>query len=69
MTRERRDRKRAREREAGRHTGADHSTLQFIAAGKARDEGKRTPGPVNCPVCRPGPKVWDRGLAGKAAAA
>ncbi len=24
--------------------------------------------PVNCPVCRPAPKKWDRSLAGKAAA-
>lgn len=29
-------------------------------------EGRRTPGPVNCPRCRPGAKRWDRSLAGKA---
>lgn len=60
MNRARRDRKNAREREAGRHTGADH--VPGVVP-----EGKRTPGPVNCPVCRPGVKKWDRDLAGKAA--
>ncbi len=59
MNRARRDRKRANERRAGRHTQADHEP-------GAVPEGKRTPGPVNCAVCRPGPKVWDRSLAGKA---
>ncbi len=68
MTRAARNRKRANERKTTRHTGADHAALQLAAADKARDEGMRTPGPVRCPVRRPGPKVWDRGLAGKAAA-
>jgi len=50
MNRSRRDRKRARELSAGRHTQADHSP-------GAIPEGKRTPGPVRCPVCRPAAKV------------
>ncbi len=65
MNRARRDRKRANERAAGRtagrHTQADHKP------GTVPD-GKRTPGPTVCPVCRPAPGRWDRGLAGKAVA-
>jgi len=59
MNRARRDRKRANERAAGKHTQSDH-TPGIVP------EGRRTAGPVGCPVCRPGPKKWDRGLAGKA---
>lgn len=52
---------------AGQHSSNDHTLLQVQAAVKAQEEGKNTPGPVNCPVCRPRPPVWDRGLAGKSA--
>jgi hypothetical protein len=44
---------------AGRHTGADHR----------RVPDPEYPGrflPVLCPICRPGPKKWDRSLEGKA---
>ena len=50
MNAARRARQRANERKAGRHTGADHKPGTV-------PEGKKTPGPVNCPVCRPGPRV------------
>ena len=59
MNRARRDRKRTNERKAGRHTQADHEPGTV-------PEGRRTPGPVNCPACRPAAKKWDRDLAGKA---
>ena len=60
MNAARRARQRANEWAAGRHTDADHKPGVV-------PEGKRTPGPVKCPVCRPAPRKWDRGLAGKAA--
>lgn len=31
------------------------------------DHPQGSPLPVLCPVCRPGPKKWDRSRAGKAA--
>jgi hypothetical protein len=46
MNRARRDRQRANEVKAGRHSQADHKPGEV-------PEGKRTPGPVNCAVCRP----------------
>ncbi len=61
MTRAARNRKRRNEISAGRHSHVDHKPGTV-------PEGKRTPGPVNCPVCRPGAKKWDRSLAGRAAA-
>jgi hypothetical protein len=49
MNKARRDRQRARERKAGGHTQADHKP--GVVPG-----GMRTAGPVNCLVCRPGPR-------------
>lgn len=46
MNRSRRMVKRMNEYKAGRHTQADHEPGVV-------PEGKRTAGPVNCPVCRP----------------
>jgi hypothetical protein len=45
-----RARQKANRQSAGRHTGADH------IPGRIPD-GKRTPGPVNCPACRPAPRT------------
>ena len=52
----------------GGHSGKDHTLLAVQAAVAAQEKGFSTPGPVNCPVCRPRPQRWDRSLAGKAVA-
>jgi hypothetical protein len=46
MNRARRDRQKANRCQGGGHTAADHEP------GAVR-EGRKTPGPVKCPVCRP----------------
>jgi len=61
----RRERKREHHIGSGEHSSNDHTLLQVQAAVKAQEQGHSTPGPVNCPVCRPRPGVWDRSLAGK----
>jgi len=66
MTRQKRLRQKLNRHEAGGHTALDHGSLAVAAGLKSEAEGKRTPGPVGCPVCRPGAKRWDRSLAGKA---
>ena len=59
MTAAKRARQKANRYAAGRHTGADH----------ARIPDPDHPGeflPVNCAICNPDPKKWDRSLGGKA---
>jgi len=66
MNRDRRDRQKANRIAGGGHSGHDHTVLAMQAAVAAQQDGKNTPYAVNCPVCRPGGKTWDRSLAGKA---
>lgn len=65
MNAARRERKWNNHVSSGAHSSHDHTPLKVQAAVKAQEQGRSTPGPVNCPVCRPRPGVWDRSLAGK----
>lgn len=65
MNAARRRRKKANHRI--RHPHPSHQARQAAAAAAAVADGKRTPYAVRCPVCRGGPKTWDRSQGGKAA--
>jgi hypothetical protein len=66
MNAARRARQAHNHRLAGGHSVLDHVVLAFRAQEAAREAGKRTELAVNCPVCRPRPRTWDRSMAGKA---
>jgi len=50
---QRRARKRANHASGGNHSGLNHVFLRARARAAAEERGRRTPGPINCPVCRP----------------
>jgi len=68
LNKNRRERKKHNRRAGGGHSGNDHTLLAIQAAVAAQKDGKNTPYAVNCHVCRPPARTWDRSLAGKAVA-
>lgn len=53
MNAARRQRKHDNHVRAGGHSLSDHLPLQVQAAVASDKRGHSTPGPVNCPACRP----------------
>lgn len=55
-----------RQRRRVRQPHPSHQALQAERIKEAQELGLRTPKAVNCPVCRPAAKKWDRSQGGKA---